>query len=312
MSDLVLEVEELTVRYGGFVAVDRASFGVRRGEIFGFIGPNGAGKSSTMRVLATLQEPSAGRARVLGLEASEQAEAIRWRLGYMPDLFGLPELLTVEEYLNYQADLWALPASSRDASLAAVLELTDLAEHRHKLVAALSKGVRQRLFLARTLLPEPEVLILDEPASGLDPRARIDLRALLKELRSMGKTILISSHVLTELSEICDSVGIIEAGRILAAGPVEEVLARFKPHLDVRVQLLSDAEAARAWIAGRSGCEAVAVSGPELRFTFTGQREELPELLAALLAAGHRACDFRAERGTVEDLFLTVTQGLIQ
>ena len=311
LAEPVLEVEDLVVRYGDATAVDRASFTVSRGDVFGFIGPNGAGKSSTMRVLATLMPPASGKARVLGRDVVDDAEWIRWRLGYMPDLFGMPEALTVGEYLRFQADVFALPASSVRAAIDTSLELTDLTDQRGKLVGALSKGNRQRLFLARTLLPEPEVLILDEPASGLDPRARIELRALLSELRAMGKTILISSHVLTELQEICNAVGIIEAGRVLAAGPVDEILARLKPHVSVVAEVVGGAQAAVNDLAGRELVTAVAHEGDELRFDFHGDRLQLAALLAGLVTSGHRLCSFRVDRGDMEDVFLSVTLGQV-
>ena len=307
----VLEIDGLTVRYGEQVAVDEATLTVRRGELFGFIGPNGAGKSTTMRVLATVQRAPAGCVRVLGRDVALDPEWVRWRLGYMPDLFGMPDALSVREYLELEADVHALAPGSRSAAIDAVLELTDLTEHRAKATGALSKGMRQRLYLAKTLLPEPEVLILDEPASGLDPRARIELRALLQELHAMGKTILISSHVLSELSEICDSVGIIEAGRILAQGGVEEILARVQPHLEVRVEPLGDPAPVLAALEKEALVAEPRLRGARIELAFQGGREELAGLLARLVGEGHAICSFEARRGDMEDVFLQVTKGIV-
>lgn len=309
--EAVLEVRELTVRYGKTVAVDGATLTVHRGELFGFIGPNGAGKSTTMRILSTVQPVREGTVRVLGRDVVLEPEWIRWRLGYMPDLFGMPDALSVRQYLRLHAEIHALEPRTIERAIDQVLDLTDLSAHGDKATGALSKGMRQRLFLAKTLLPEPEVLVLDEPASGLDPRARIELRALLRELHEMGKTILISSHVLTELSEICDSVGIIEQGRILAEGPVADILSRLRPHLEVRGSLLSDEAAARRALEGREAVAEVAVGPGTLRFTYQGTEDDLAELLADLFAQGVRLSAFEADRGDMEDLFLQVTKGLV-
>ncbi len=309
--EAVLEVEGLTVTYGEQVAVDQADLVVRRGELFGFIGPNGAGKSTTMRVLATVQRAPEGSVRVLGRDVGLDPEWVRWRLGYMPDLFGMPEALSVHEYLDLHADLHAIDPRRKPQAIDAVLDLTDLGDHRAKTTGALSKGMRQRLFLAKTLLPEPEVLILDEPASGLDPRARIELRALLQELNRMGKTILISSHVLTELSEICDSIGVIEAGRVLAQGSVTEILARVRPHLDVRIELLSDSQALLDEVASVAGVQAARLEGRIVELTFEGDSGALADLLARLVGSGHRIHSFESHRGDLEDVFLSLTQGVV-
>lgn len=217
MSDVAISVQHLSQRYGKMTVLHDVSFEVQRGEIFGFIGPNGAGKTTTIRTMATLLEPSSGRVCVAGIDVAEDPAEARKVIGYMADHAGVYERITVTEYL----DFFAKASHVRDPNVVeAVTELVDLGELKHRLVAALSKGMRQRLQLARVLLHDPDVLILDEPASDLDPRARIEMRDLLLELKELGKTIFLSSHILTELSDVCTSVAIIEQGRLLVAGPI--------------------------------------------------------------------------------------------
>jgi ABC-2 type transport system ATP-binding protein len=218
-----IRVRHLWHRYGNFEVLRDVSFEVKKGEIFGFIGPNGAGKTTTIRVLATLLEPTAGRAEINGLDVVVQPQRVRRVVGYMPDHSGIYERITIREYLEFFATAYAV----RDLSVVgAVMELADLSSLEDRLVATLSKGMRQRLQVARILLHDPEVLLLDEPASDLDPRARIEIRDLLLELRELGKTILVSSHILTELSDVCTSVGILERGRLVVSGSVPEIAER--------------------------------------------------------------------------------------
>jgi ABC-2 type transport system ATP-binding protein len=220
-----IRVRHLWHRFGGFDVLRDVTFDVGAGEIFGFIGPNGAGKTTTIRVMATLLEPMAGRVEIDGVDVSIDPEAVRRCIGYMPDHAGVYDRITVREYLEFFADAFRVPSLG---VVDAVLELTDLGKLQDKLVATMSKGMKQRLQLARILLHDPKVLILDEPASDLDPRARIEIRDLLLELRSLGKTIFLSSHILTELADVCTSVGILERGRLVVAGPISEIGARLE------------------------------------------------------------------------------------
>ena len=220
-----IRVRHLWHRFGGFDVLRDVTFDVGAGEIFGFIGPNGAGKTTTIRVMATLLEPMAGRVEIDGVDVSIDPEAVRRCIGYMPDHAGVYDRITVREYLEFFADALRVPSLG---VVDAVLELTDLGKLQDKLVATMSKGMKQRLQLARILLHDPKVLILDEPASDLDPRARIEIRDLLLELRSLGKTIFLSSHILTELADVCTSVGILERGRLVVAGPISEIGARLE------------------------------------------------------------------------------------
>ena len=222
----MIEVRGLTKIYDGLRAVQNLNFNVSAGDIFGFIGPNGAGKTTTIRILATLILPSAGEAWICGQDVVKRPEAVREVMGYMPDHWGVYPDLRVREYLEFFAASYGIPRRERARAVDGVMELTDLGGLSDRLAGALSKGMRQRLCLAKTLIHDPQLLILDEPADGLDPRARIELRELLRELARMGKTVLISSHILTELSDLVTSVGIVERGELLMSGPVDEIVAR--------------------------------------------------------------------------------------
>ncbi|MCA9112986.1 MAG: ABC transporter ATP-binding protein, partial [Planctomycetaceae bacterium] len=220
-----VQIEGLSVSYGKVHAVRGISFEIPQGEVFGFIGPNGAGKSTTIKVLATLLKPDSGHVSIDGIDVPKYPMAIRRRIGYMPDFFGVYEDLTAAEYLHFYAAAFQIPRSRRDSTIGDVLALTDLTEKAQAPVDSLSRGMKQRLALARVLLHDPDLLLLDEPASGLDPRARIEVRELLKALQGMGKTILISSHILHELAQLCTRIGIIEAGQLVTAGSLEEIYA---------------------------------------------------------------------------------------
>ncbi len=234
---LVVNVENLFVDYGKIHAVRGISLQIPKGEVFGFIGPNGAGKSSTIKVLATLLPGYRGRANVNGIDVARDPQAVREHIGYMPDFFGVYEDLTTREYLHFFAAAYRIPRARRHQTVNDVLELTDLTHKIDDQVDSLSRGMKQRLALARVLLHDPDLLLLDEPASGLDPRARIEVRELLKELKNMGKTILISSHILHELAQLCTRIGIIEAGQMVAQGPLDEIYRRLQLMRIVHVQL---------------------------------------------------------------------------
>jgi ABC-2 type transport system ATP-binding protein len=237
----VVETHGLTKRYGPFVALDDLNLSIEPGIVFGFIGPNGAGKTTSMRILATLLEPSSGEAYVGGYSVMRDPKAVRHLIGYMPDSFGVYDNMKVWEYLDFFAASYGLPRARRIGLIDDLLALVDLSEKKEDYVEALSRGMKQRLCLARTLVHDPQLLILDEPASGLDPRARVELRALLRQLGALGKTVIVSSHILTELADICDHVGIIERGRLLASGSIEEMLRQVRQNRVLAVRLLADA-----------------------------------------------------------------------
>lgn len=305
----MIEVENLAKNYEGHWAVRGVSFAVGAGEIFGFIGPNGAGKTTSIRIISTLLDPTSGQVRVGGLSVTAQAEAVRRLIGFMPDNFGVYERITVWEYLDFFAAAYGIDRRSRAAAIEGIMELTDLGGLRDRLTGELSKGMRQRLCLAKTLVHDPKVLILDEPANGLDPRARIEFRALLKELRSMGKTILISSHILTELSDICTSVAILEKGRVVATGPIASIQKALQPGLAFRLDVLGPAAAAVAAMEGLPHVSAAAADGGAVRFQFSGCREEVPELVRALVSRGVAITGLQEEKTDLESLFMRLTKG---
>src|SRR5580765_6343595 len=254
---LVVDVESLWVRYGQLAAVRGISLQIPRGEVFGFIGPNGAGKSSTIKVLATLLRDFTGRVKINGIDVLWKPQAVREKIGYVPDFFGVYEDLTVEEYLHFFAAAYRIDRAQRKSIIGDVLELTDLSHKLDAPVDALSRGMKQRLSLARVLLHDPDLLLLDEPASGLDPRARIEMRELLKALKEMGKTILISSHILHELAQLCTRIGIIEAGQMVVEGSLDEIYNRLCLLRIIHVQVAGTAAALAEQIRAFPGVESV-------------------------------------------------------
>src|SRR6476469_1266265 len=236
----MIEVRHFTKRYGDFVAVDDLNFTIRQGEVFGFIGPNGAGKSTTIRFLATLLRPTSGQGFVAGHSVVDDPMAVRRVIGFMPDDFGVYDGMKVWEFLDFFAVAYQIPRTHRKQIIGQVLELLDLTHKRDDYVNGLSKGMKQRLCLAKTLVHDPPVLILDEPASGLDPRARLEMKALLNELRGIGKTILVSIHILSELADFCTSIGIIERGKLLAAGSIQQIQRQLRSHRVLKVRVIDE------------------------------------------------------------------------
>jgi ABC-2 type transport system ATP-binding protein len=305
----VIDVDNLTKNYEGHRAVRGVSFHVQEGDIFGFIGPNGAGKTTSIRIISTLLEPTSGTVKVGGRNVVGDAEAVRRMIGFMPDTFGVYERITVWEYLDFFAAAYGIERRQRAAAIEGIMELTDLKGLRDRLTGELSKGMRQRLCLAKTLVHDPKVLILDEPANGLDPRARIEFRALLKELRSMGKTILISSHILTELSDICTSVAILEKGKVVASGSIESIKTALQPGLAFKLDVLGGADAARNILESLPHVSGVQAEGESLRFQFGSRREEIPDLVRALVARGVALTGLQEEKTDLEGLFMRLTKG---
>ena len=309
----MIRVAGLWKDFDGAPAVRGLNFEVGEGDVFGFIGPNGAGKTTTMRVIATLLEPTRGDAFVCGKSAVDEPEEVRRLIGYMPDYYGPYEGLSVVEYLDFFAAAYHIPRRDRRAIVRDVMELTDLGGLSGKLVATLSKGMKQRLCLAKTLVHDPKALVLDEPAAGLDPRARIELRALLKELQRLGKTILISSHILTELADICNRVGIIERGELLAEGDIESIRRRLHPHRMVTIRILGGDAAlaeASALARGHKETERAEVGGDgTLRVTWTGEERDISKLLRSLVDRDIAVIGLVEEKANLEHLFMRITQG---
>jgi ABC-2 type transport system ATP-binding protein len=310
----VIECDGLVHSFGSKVVLQGVSFRVRRGSIFGFVGPNGAGKTTTLRILAALLEPTGGTARVAGHDVASHPERVRRVLGYMPDGHGIHERITVAEYLDFFASAHGIHGEERAHAVERALELTAIGPLRESIIAALSKGQKQRTLLARTLLRDPEVLVLDEPASDLDPRARIELRTLLGDLARLGKTVLLSSHILTELAELCDSIGVIEGGRVVVSGSISEVQAKARPGRRLKLVLLNRHEEAAALLRGNPHVASVAVVDAELagasalEVAHNGDEWAVAELVNALAKAQIAVCAVEPERTDLERIFMDVTK----
>jgi len=303
----VITAENLTKVYGKRMALDHVSFEVPEGEIFGFVGPNGAGKTTTLRILAGLLEPTGGHASIGGVDVAKQPDLVHSRLGYMPDFFGVYDQLTVSEYLDFYAACYRQPKERRVKVVAQLLDLIGLTERREQLVDTLSRGLKQRLCLARALVHDPVVLLLDEPASGLDPRARVDMREILKELRRMGKTIIISSHILPELTELCTMVGIIDQGRMRATGPVQDVIRQLTSGRRLRISVLGQKEEAAALLKPLAMIHAVTMVNGALEAEYEGDEATAAAILQALTAAGIKVSAFSNLEGGLEDAFMKAT-----
>lgn len=308
----MLEVQGLTKRYGELTAAYDVRFELQPGDVFGFIGSNGAGKTTTIRMLATLLEPTEGTAVLNGADVVQDPMAVRRMIGYMPDFFGLYEDIRVWEYLDFFCGLYSVPVRERGAVIDNVLELTDLTMKKTAFVSTLSRGMQQRLSLARCLVHDPTLLLLDEPASGLDPRARAELKELIAELGRMGKIVLISSHILPELADFCNMVGIIERGQMLAFGPMHQVVREVANHKLLDVHLVERAGDASMFLHGKPGVEATHLDGQnKVRIEFTGGANDQALLLASLVQAGFLVSEFREEGADLEEAFLKITTGAV-
>jgi ABC-2 type transport system ATP-binding protein len=313
----IIEIQGLTKKYGALTALDDLNLTIEEGGVFGFIGPNGAGKTTTMRILTTLLKPTAGKAWVAGCSVIDDPRGVRRAIGYMPDFFGVYEDMKVWEYLDFFAACYDIPQSTRTGMIDDLLALVDLGHKKDVFVESLSRGMKQRLCLARTLTHDPQVLILDEPASGLDPRARIEMRELLRELKHMGKTIFFSSHILSEVADICTSIGIVEAGRLIAHGNMAEMKKQLRAHRLIQMRVLGDTLPLQEFLVGREGVHQI-TPGEELdlpidtiRIDFSGDDAALQKLLAGIVAQGIPLVAFQEETGDLEDVFLHVTQGIV-
>jgi ABC-2 type transport system ATP-binding protein len=312
VRQFMIEVINFTKKYGEFVAVDNLSFAIAKGEIFGFIGPNGAGKSTTIRFLATLLRPTAGEGRVAGFSVTAEPMSVRRVIGFMPDDFGVYDGMKVWEFLDFFAVAYEIPRAYRKKIIGEVLELLDLTHKRDDYVNGLSKGMKQRLCLAKTLVHDPPVLILDEPASGLDPRARLEMKALLNELRQMGKTILISSHILSELADFCTSIGIIERGKLLAAGSIQEIQRQIRSHRVLKVRVLDEnTERAAELLRHDNAIRLVEAYDHTLSAEFEGEDQDMARLLDRLVQAGVVVQSFAEEPLSLEEVFMMITKGIV-
>ena len=310
-SGPLIELRRLHRFFGETRAVDDVSFEVAAGQVFGYIGPNGAGKTTSMRILASLDLPTAGDALVDGFSVVNDPDHVRRRLGFMPDYFGTYPDVNCSEYLDFFARAYGLMGAERSRAIQHVMGFTGLTPLAEKPINGLSKGMKQRLCLGRAMVHDPKVMVLDEPAAGLDPRARVELRTMIRELATTGKAILISSHILTELAEICDSVGIIEHGSLLAVGTVEEIQGQ-RETSTVHVRVLQQAQEYWAWLNERDDVSDLHLDGDVLSFTSKGGEEDQADLLRATIEAGFRVVDFGSRTRSLEDVFMNITQGRLQ
>ena len=311
MSERVLETKNLTKKYGDFTALDDLSIHVDRGQILGFIGPNGAGKTTTIKILVGLSKPTSGSASIAGVDCSENASRIKRLVGYMPDRFGAYDNMRVHEYLDFFGAIFGIPLGKRKARIADVMEITNTAYMQDKYVESLSHGMQQRVGIARTLLHDPEVLILDEPANGLDPKARIEMRQLLLQLAAQGKTLIVTSHILPELARICNVVAIVTHGKLRAFGSVDEVMSKLCPQRNYEVQLATSEamEQGEKTLRGMlTDTEPISASPAELtlRFPTVRSEAELSEVLYRLVGAKVPVVQFREVTSDLEDAFLSV------
>jgi ABC-2 type transport system ATP-binding protein len=307
----MIKIRGFTKRFDHFIAVDNLDLDIDQGDVFGFIGPNGAGKTTTIRFLATLLKPTSGQAWVNGYSVTKQVDQVKRSIGFMPDTFGVYDGMKVWEFLDFFATAYGQKRSKRRALIDDVLDLVDLTHKRDELVNGLSRGMQQRLCLAKTLVHDPPVLILDEPASGLDPRARVEMKALLHELQKMGKTILISSHILPELSDFCNKIGIIERGKLLAAGPVTDVIHSIRQNRVIRVVVNGRHEDCEVMLAHHAQVRNLSAGEKELKFEFAGNNDDVVKLHQDLLAQGIPVVWFAEEEADLEEAFMKITQGLV-
>ncbi|HSS62731.1 MAG TPA: ABC transporter ATP-binding protein [Candidatus Limnocylindrales bacterium] len=303
----MIAVEGLTKVYGARTALANVTFEVPRREIFGFVGPNGAGKTTTLRILAALLEPSGGKAYIDGSDVTKDREKVHNRIGYMPDFFGVYDQLTVGEYLDFYAACYRQPKARRRKIVDDLLALVGMTERKNQQVDTLSRGLKQRACLARALVHDPSVLLLDEPASGLDPRARVEMREILKELQSMGKTIVISSHILPELTDLCSMIGIIDHGRMRETGPVRDVIARLTSARRLRITVLQERDAALEILMPLASVRHAAAVNGTIEAEYDGDESTAAEILSALIQAGIKVSSFSPVDGGLEDAFLKAT-----
>jgi len=306
----VIEIHDLTKKYGELFAIHKIDLHLERGDVFGFIGPNGAGKTTTMRILATLLNPTWGEAYVGGYSIYTKPKEIRRIIGYMPNFFDVYDNMKVLEYLEFFAAAYRIKGPKRRTVCNEVLELVDLGYKRDALVTSLSRGMTQRLGLARVLLHDPQVLLLDEPASGLDPRARIEIRGLLKELRSLGKTIMVSSHILPELADICNKIGIIERGALIVNADVDEVMRQVRVQMVLKIDVRGDRESAARLLEEHEIVETISISGEGIKVTLSKGDHDYSQLAQLLIANGHALTLLAEEEINLETAFMTLTKGI--
>jgi ABC-2 type transport system ATP-binding protein len=304
----MLEIRNLRKNYGKYTAVNDLSLSVEKGEIFGFVGPNGAGKTSTMKIIAGLMPATSGAVYVDGIDVINDGKRVKEKIGYMPDFFGVYDDLKVNEYLEFYASIYGINGKESKKICNDLLELVDLTSKENAYVDSLSRGMKQRLCLARSLVHNPELLILDEPASGMDPRARFEMKEILRSLKDMGKTIIISSHILPELAELCNTIGIIEKGSIVIKGTVEEIMLNLYNSRPIKIKVLSGLAEAIAILKEIPKVDRITAEGNTITVAFSGSEEEVSKLLGILISKKVTVVSFGQSEGNLEEIFMKVTE----
>ncbi|WP_107942193.1 ABC transporter ATP-binding protein [Metasolibacillus fluoroglycofenilyticus] len=307
----MIEIQNLTKKYGSFIALDQLNLSLAEGTVFGFVGANGAGKSTTFSILATLLSPTSGDAIINGKSVVKEPKEVRKQIGYMPDFFGVYDQLKVDEYLDFYGASYGIQVAERALLIPQLLELVNLTSKRYEYVDLLSRGMKQRLCLARALIHDPKVLILDEPASGLDPRARVEMRDILRNLKTMGKTILISSHILPELAEMCDEIGVIDNGKLIAHGNVATIQAQLQGEKRIVVKVTGRLNEVRAFLEEDPQISTIDIieSKLELEFNYRGTDAEQVALLKKAILADLPIYALTEEEKDLEDVFMAITKG---
>ena len=303
------EILELNKKYGKFTALDSLSMNITENSIFGFVGPNGAGKTTTMKIMAGLLKADSGDIYINGEDILKNPKSIRDKIGYMPDFFGVYDDLKVSEYMDFYAGTYYIPYAERGTLIDNLLEVVDLTDKKDTYVDSLSRGMKQRLCLARSLIHDPDLIILDEPASGLDPRARVEMKEILKELREMGKTIIVSSHILPELAEMCSEIGIIDHGKLVTQGTVNEIMNRINKKRLVKVKLSNGKENLIRLLKEQSTVKEITENTDNVEFAFEGTNDNLTSILRNIIMNGIPIYSFAENEGNLEEIFMTVTGG---
>ncbi len=305
----MLQIVDLVKQYGKFVAVNKLNLTIEDGSIFGFVGPNGAGKTTTMKIVSGLLSATSGSVKINDVDVTRNPVKLRGKIGYMPDFFGVYDNLKVSEYMDFYAGAYYIPYKERNAIIDNLLELVDLSHKKNNYVDTLSRGMKQRLCLARSLVHDPEVLILDEPASGLDPIARVEMKEILKQLKTLGKTIIISSHILTELSQLCTSIGIIHHGNLAAEGSIDSIMRRFNKNKEIYMKPLEITESLLKLLKEKPQVSDITENVEDLTFFFDGNDTDLADLVTETVTAGNKIVCIKEKETDLEDLFTQVVKG---
>lgn len=303
----MVEIKNLYKHYGKFVALDHLNLSIEKGELFGFVGPNGAGKTTTMRIISGLLRADGGEAQIAGINALCDSQSLKRKIGYMPDFFGVYDNLKAIEYMEFYASIYGITGDKANKLCMELMDLVNLSDKAEFYVDSLSRGMKQRLCLARSLVHNPELLILDEPASGLDPRARFEMKGILKNLHDMGKTIIISSHILSELAEMCTTIGIVDRGKMVTKGTVDEIIKKLNTSNPLKIHVVENVENAVTLIKENPLVQNLSIDGADLTVSFEGDEAQEAELLTKLIKGDVKIASYMRETGNLEEVFMMVT-----